>query len=223
MQAARAEIAVIQSDPELRNKYISGDVVVRERMAALHRTAYPAPGVGVAQIAPPERSGAQGALDPSAGPTPAQAPQDAPTESVEPAGEAPEYKVTDYYLPHPAGIPERQAIKQAAAIGDMLGRAGIEPAIGNELWRRGVAMYQQNGGSPPDEAAAALSMAQAKADLLARHGADARKILDDARSVVRAAAKRNPGLVRYLEQTGLGSDPWTIESLARHARKNRSA
>lgn len=201
MQAAHSEIQVLTTDPTFSARYLGGGHREREVMSRLFQAAYPPQGEtqGAASQPPPDKGAAP-------------APENAPVTRAE-AGEA--IPATAYSLPFPAEaqLGDATAIKQAEMVGAALGGAGIEPALGNALFARGVELWRGAGGRAPDAAALALAAAQANAELLRLHGDAANEVIARARAVVADAVRRDPRVAQWLTVSNLANDPWTVSTL----------
>lgn len=93
--------------------------------------------------------------------------------------------------------------------------AGIPVSIGNELARRWNAA--QSADAPtPESLAQSRQTAMAALDKAWGSERDANIAL--ARQVVEAMAEKQPGIKDMLEVTGLGNDPWIIQTFANLAR-----
>jgi hypothetical protein len=89
--------------------------------------------------------------------------------------------------------------------------AGLPDSIGNELVRRYTAAVSKE---PPSDHDLATGRQNATATLTKLWGADFKANLAAANSVVAKMATKQPAIWSILEKTGLGNDPWIIQSLA---------
>lgn len=178
---------------------------------------------GDAGMAPGGNEGAAGSLEG----VPGEEWNEETEAALGPAYEAPE-DAGAYHLGLNLSKPELQAEHSAVPvtavqeIGEAMHAAGLPDYMGRQLYERGIELYLEAGEGGPDEAALERSQQLGMGELVSKHGdAEAAAMIRDARAVVGLAAKSNPNVVEWLEATGLGNDPHTIETLARFARVQR--
>lgn len=117
-----------------------------------------------------------------------------------------------YFPPPPPGHKGDLAFERTNR--EAMLHAGIPSAIGNHiaaLWNKAMS------SEPPTDSQLALGQQQALA-VLGRNGANADETVALARGVVAKMAEKQPQVWTMLERTGIGNDPWLIQSLANLAK-----
>lgn len=93
--------------------------------------------------------------------------------------------------------------------------AGVPDSIGSYL---GTLWHQAMLKPTPTDDQLALSKASALHALEKKWGSETQANLTLAKSVVAKMAEKQPGVYRMLEISGMGNNPWVIETLARLAQ-----
>jgi len=116
------------------------------------------------------------------------------------------------FAPAPEGV--QTDMQQEQAMRAMFHAEQVPVPIATEVSR----LYADACKAPPTDEQVELTGRQTMVQLEKMYGADAKRLLDAARGEVQRMAAREPRLVPMLEQSGLGSNFYVINSLINIAR-----
>jgi hypothetical protein len=162
-----------------------------------------------AHLATPE--GEDTGFDPRA-PAPAKAPPPEGVDEISAMAFAAPKAISEYRFETPQGAEANQ--EQALAVKQLFFAEGIPPSLGNAVAR----LYDQATVSPPSDAQRQSMGVQTMAALEKQYGADAPRCIAAARGEVARLAARNPNITAMLDESGLGSNLFVINSLISIAR-----
>jgi hypothetical protein len=139
-----------------------------------------------------------------------------PPEGVDPLtfdAFAPPRSATEYrFAPPPAGV--EAAPEQAAEITQLFFSEGVPAPIAQQVAK----LYDQAAASPQSDVQV-QTMTLKTMDQLGRvYGADTERMVALARGEVERMAVKQPGIVQMLEQSGLGSNFYVVQSIINLAR-----
>lgn len=90
--------------------------------------------------------------------------------------------------------------------------------VPSEVGRHITTLWNRALLNPPSREANVAAMQQLHADITRHDPERGAETIRLAQAEVQAIAKRNPGVLDMLEQSGLGNDRWLVEHLANRAR-----
>jgi hypothetical protein len=143
---------------------------------------------------------------------PAKAPPPEGVDEISAMAFAAPKAISEYRFETPQGAEANQ--EQALAVKQLFFAEGIPPSLGNAVAR----LYDQATVSPPSDAQRQSMGVQTMAALEKQYGADAPRCIAAARGEVARLAARSPNITAMLDESGLGSNLFVINSLISIAR-----
>ena len=126
---------------------------------------------------------------------------------------APPKTITEYRFDAPPPGTEASQ-EQALAIKQVFMDAEIPAALGNMAAK----LYDQAAASPPTPMAIQSAIVTTQAALEKQYGADTERCLEAARGEVARMAAKNPNIPRMMDESGMSSNLYVINSLISLAR-----
>jgi hypothetical protein len=206
----KERIKTMMHDPGFRERLLGGDQAARQAWDQAHLEA----------SAP--------AVDPSVSSDPVVQAQAAEIDQFFPAGKATEFDTSGAFTAdhdaYAAANPNAESKLDPAAIAaDQELRAWGEAArfpvpIFNGIVRRATESTARWQKMPETERVAHAD--RARSELVGTYGQDgAATKVGLARSLINAVAAKHPGIAKFMDKSGLTSDPYTISQLAAHAER----
>lgn len=124
-----------------------------------------------------------------------------------------EYNLTGLFH----GVPEQEAVTSAKLVGSWLSTAGFDRDRGTSAAKIADRVARQLEGKT--EAERELHRRSSMLALERQYGAALKEKLNLAREFVRMVDRKSPGLLAYLDETGVGNDPLFVSLIVSQAER----